>query len=88
MPNTFYILSVRSAHGGNVPTLVDWVIARCGEVSDAKREARRIAETASASEWIWPMAEAIQVLDERGVERFRCWCRVVLPARKRELKAA
>ena len=59
MPNTFYILSVRFGQTTDSPTLVDWVIARCDNLADAKREARRRAETATACEWIWPKAEAV-----------------------------
>jgi hypothetical protein len=73
---TFYIRAIRLGERNKAPLVVDWVPARSDTIPEVKREARLISETAHSPEWIWPMAEAIQVIDKCGVERYRCWCRV------------
>ena len=72
----FYIQSIRLEH--NSPIVVDWTVVEAEELAAVKRQARLKADIADAREWVWPLAQAIRVIDAGGTERFRCWCRVPL----------
>src|SRR5918993_779498 len=77
MPRVFYIQAVRSGRL-DPSVVVDWIMVQSEEFAAVKRQARLLADTATEDAWNWPAAEAIRVVDEKGVERFRCWCRVAL----------
>src|SRR5688572_1356434 len=82
MPRVFYIQAIRSGRL-NPSVVVDWIMVRSEELAAVKRQARMLAQTATDSAWICPRAEAIRIVDENGLERFRCWCRVALPIAER-----
>jgi hypothetical protein len=77
MPRVFYIQAIRSGRL-NPSVVVDWIMVRSEDLAAVKRQVRMLAQTATDSAWIWPRAEAIRIVDENGLERFRCWCRVAL----------
>ena len=78
MERVFYVQAIRSAERFSPPVVVDWTVVRSAELGPVKRRARILADTATEATWNWPAAQAIRVVDENGVERFRCWCRIAL----------
>ena len=88
MSDSFYIQAIRFGRHNAVPIVLDWVMVRSADIADVKRQARIMAETACAPEWVLPLAEVIRVVDTTGKERFRCWSRVVLKHGKASLSPA
>jgi len=78
----FYIQAIRLRQDEAAPEIVDWVSSRAPDIVEAKRQARFLSESSTATEWTGPAADFIRVVDASGVERFRCRCRVALKSRK------
>jgi len=78
----FYIQAIRLRQDEAAPEIVDWVSSRAPDIVEAKRQARFLSETSTATEWTGPTADFIRVVDGSGAERFRCRCRVALKSRK------
>jgi len=72
MRSTYHIEAIRSEGGHADPRVLDRMIVRAADLESVKRQAMLLFETARAPQWTRPHAEALRVVDQMGVERFRC----------------
>ena len=72
MRSTYHIEAIRSEAGGTCPRVLDRMIVRAADLEAVKRQAILLFETARAPQWSRPHAQALRVVDQMGVERFRC----------------
>jgi hypothetical protein len=72
MRSTYHIEAIRSEAGGTCPRVLDRMIVRASDLESVKRQAILLFETARAPQWTRPHAQALRVVDQMGVERFRC----------------
>jgi hypothetical protein len=71
MRSTYHIEAIRSDAGAR-PRVLDRMIVRAADLESVKRQAILLFETARAPQWSRPHAQALRVVDQMGVERFRC----------------
>jgi hypothetical protein len=72
MRSTYLIEAIRSEAENDDPRVLDRMIVRAPDLESVKRQAMLLFETARAPQWTRPNAEALRVVDQLGVERFRC----------------
>jgi hypothetical protein len=72
MRSTYHIEAIRSEAAGTCPRVLDRMIVRASDLESVKRQAILLFETARAPQWTRPHAQALRVVDQMGVERFRC----------------
>lgn len=72
MRSTYHIEAIRADAGGARPRVLDRMIVRASDLESVKRQAILLFETARAPQWSRPHAQALRVVDQMGVERFRC----------------
>jgi hypothetical protein len=72
MRTTYHIEAIRSEAGRACPRVLDRMIVRASDLESVKRQAILLFETARAPQWTRPHAQALRVVDQMGVERFRC----------------
>jgi hypothetical protein len=71
MRSTYHIEAIQAGAGG-CPRVLDRMIVRASDLESVKRQAILLFETARAPQWSRPHAQALRVIDQMGVERFRC----------------
>jgi hypothetical protein len=72
MRSTYHIEAIRSGADGTRARVLDRMIVRAADLESVKRQAILLFETARAPQWTRPNADALRVVDQTGVERFRC----------------
>ena len=72
MRSTYHIEAIRSGTDGARPRVLDRMIVRATDLESVKRQAILLFETARLPQWTRPNADALRVVDQTGVERFRC----------------
>ena len=69
---TYHIEAIRSQANDTRPQVLDRMIVRAADLESVKRQAILLFQTARAPQWTRPNADALRVVDQTGVERFRC----------------
>jgi hypothetical protein len=69
---TYHIEAIRSQANDRRPQVLDRMIVRAADLESVKRRAILLFQTARAPQWTRPNADALRVVDQTGVERFRC----------------
>ena len=69
---TYHIEAIRSQANDRRPQVLDRMIVRAADLESVKRQAILLFQTARAPQWTRPNADAQRVVDQTGVERFRC----------------
>jgi hypothetical protein len=69
---TYHIEAIRSQANDRRPQVLDRMIVRAADLESVKRQAILLFQTARAPQWTRPNADALRVVDQTGVERFRC----------------
>jgi hypothetical protein len=72
MPGTYLVEAIRSGGKGRPAQVIARLLIRSDDLEAVKQQTVHLFQTARAPRWSRPFAEALRVMDARGVERFRC----------------